>query len=69
MRIIAETDAEALLLAARLPAVSTALGPLCDLTAQLPSGKILPKPLRGTPAAQAATLSERMDEMIRKNGW
>ena len=69
MRIIAETDAEALLLSQRLGAVTNALGPLCDLTAQLPSGRILPKPLRGTPAAQAATLSERMDEMIRKNGW
>jgi hypothetical protein len=69
MRIIAETDAEAALLSKRLPAITTALGPLCDLTAQLPCGKILPRPLRGTPAAQAATLSERMDDMIRKNGW
>lgn len=69
MQIIAETDAEATLLSSRLPAISAALGPLVDLTAKLPNGSTLPKPLRGSATAQAATLKERMDEMIERNGW
>lgn len=69
MLLVAETEAEAILLAEKLPAISRALGPLCDLTAQLPSGEMLPKPLQGTAAAQAATLAERMEDLIAKNGW
>lgn len=69
MQIIAETDAEATLLFSRLSAISAALGPFVDLSAKLPNGNTLPKPLRGNATAQAATLKERMDDMIQRNCW
>lgn len=69
MRIIAETEAEAALLISRYAAISYALGRRVPLKAQSSSGRSLPVLPQGTPAAQCASLNERMEDLIKKNGW
>lgn len=66
MRIQIETAAEARILEARWQAVTHALGPMVALEARLPDGRILRAAGGTTPAAQCASLNERMEEMLAR---
>jgi hypothetical protein len=63
MRVLIESEHEAAWLEARFHAISYHLGPMVELTAVLPSGKVLHKPLGGLmPAARCASLLERFED-------
>ena len=65
MRVLIESEHEAAWLEARFHAISYHLGPMVELTAVLPSGRVLHKPLGGLmPAARCASLLERLQDRI-----
>lgn len=66
MRIQFESESEAALFAERFQAVAHCLGPMLELMAVLPDGRVLHKPLGGASlAAQCASLNERLEDRLR----
>lgn len=67
MQIQTSDATEARILEQRFRAVAFALGPLVDLAAVLPDGRVLRSPRGGaSPAAQCASLNERLEESLRQ---
>lgn len=66
VRVQFESDQEAELFAERFQAVAYTLGPMLELKAVLPDGRVLHKPLGGCSlAAQCASLNERLEDRLR----
>ena len=70
VRIIPETLEEAQILENQFRAIGYYLGPFVELSAVLPDGSILHSPKGGkNPAAQCASLNERIEQTLKKRGW
>lgn len=66
MQVQFDTEHEAELFAERFQAVAYMLGPMLELRAVLPDGRVLHKPLGGSSlAAQCASLNERLEDRLR----
>ena len=67
MEIQTSNAAEAAILEQRFHALAYMLGPLVDLAAVLPDGRVLRSPCGGpSPAAQCAALNERLEEQLAR---
>lgn len=67
MRVVFETEQEAEIFKNRFHAVAYTLGPMVELTAVLPDGKILHKTPGGmSPAARCASLNEKIQNLLDK---
>jgi hypothetical protein len=67
MRVLIADEGEARIVEARLRALAYCLGPTVELEVVLPDGRML-RHYRGglTPAAQCASLNERMEDMLER---
>lgn len=69
MQIQTSNAAEGVILERRFRALAHALGPFVDLAAVLPDGRVLRSPYGGlSPAAQCASLNERLEEQLARQG-
>lgn len=67
MRVLINNEAEGRIVEARLRALAYCLGPMVELEVVLPDGRVLHSPRGGlTPAAQCASLNERMVDMLER---
>jgi len=65
MQIQTASDQEAAVLEQRFQAIVHTLGPMVELVAVLPDGRVLSSPAGGTsPAARCASLNERIEDAL-----
>lgn len=68
VRILIATEREARVIEPRLRALAWILGPMIELEVCFPSGRVLRLAGGATPAAQAQSFSERLDDALARQG-